>query len=104
MFIHRPSIFNVIFILLLATTNILSQKTLTYDWPTGPGEAFLSDKYRVSLIYESDTIQSMVVMSLSKDQEIPDFAKEMRGGRTFNWTMFSSDYTRPIKILVEKIF
>jgi hypothetical protein len=104
MYIHRPSIINVIIILLLASTHIISQKTLTYDWPTGPGEAFLSDKYRVSLISGSDTIQSMVVMSLSKDQEIPDFAKEMRGGRTFNWTMFSSDYTKPIRVLVEKIF
>ncbi len=81
-----------------------AQKIDTYEWPIAENEAILSDKYKVSIIEGNDTLNSMVIQSKSKDLEIPDFAREMRGGRTFNWTMFSSDFSKPLKIIVEKIF
>lgn len=98
--VHIASLLLVLFV----SGSVYAQKTVTYDWPIGPGEALLSDKYKISIIQGGDTTTSMVVMSQSKDLEIPDFAREMRGGRTFNWTMFSADFAKPIKIVVEKTF
>lgn len=93
-----------IFVLLLHSFVGFSQKLDVYDWPVKPGEAFLSDNYKVTLEADGKVINSMVVKSNSKDVEIPDFAKEFRGGRTFNWTMFSYDFLKPITVTVEKLF
>ncbi len=76
----------------------------TYDWPINPGEAILSNKYSVTLEQNGKTIASQVISSNSKDLDIPNFAQEMRGGRTFNWTMFSYDYSAPITVIVEDLF
>ena len=76
---------------------------ITYDWPTEEGEAILSDKYFVTLSQNGKTVFSEVIMSESKDVEISDFAMEFKG-RTFNWTSFSSDFSSPITVTVEKLF
>lgn len=91
-------------ILLFAAFKGYSQMLETYDWPTAPGEAFLSDKYKVTLEQNGNIVESQVVMSHSKDNEIPNYAQQFRGGRTFNWTMFSYDFSSPITITVEKLF
>lgn len=93
-----------IFVLLLHNFESFSQKLDVYDWPVKPGEALQSDNYRVTLEVEGKVTNSMVIKSNSKDLEIPDFAKEFRGGRTFNWTMFSYDFLKPITVTVEKLF
>lgn len=92
-----------IFVLLLHYFESFSQKLDVYDWPVSTGEALLSDNYRVTLEVDGKITNSMVIKSNSKDLEIPDFAKEFRGGRTFNWTMFSYDFLKPITITVEKL-
>ena len=91
---------------LLLTVNSFGQipKLVTYDWPTGTGQAILSGKYKVTLQQNGVTVSSKVICSNSKDVEIPDFAKQMRGGRTFNWTMFSYDYSSPLTVIVEDLF
>ncbi len=76
----------------------------TYDWPTAPGEAILSNKYRITLEQNGQTVSTQVITSNSKDLEIPNFAAVMRGGRTFNWTMFSYNYSSPVKVIVEDLF
>ena len=83
---------------------MFGQQIETYNWPTDPGEAFLSEKYKVTLEHNGNVVESQVVMSHSKDNEIPDFARQFRGGRTFNWTMFSCDFQAPVTITVEKLF
>lgn len=79
-----------------------AQQVETYAWPTEPGEALLSTHYKITLKYADKEINSQVIMSESKDLEIPNFAQEMRS-RTFNWTSFSSDFSQPVTIEVEKI-
>lgn len=102
----KKLLFKVLTVLIITaiTTKSFSQKLDVYDWPVNPSEALLSDKYKVTLEVNGVVKNSMVIKSESKDLEIPDFAKEFRGGRTFNWTMFSYDFLKPITITVEKIF
>lgn len=76
----------------------------TYDWPVAPGEAILSNKYRVTLEQNGQTVSTQVICSNSKDLDIPNYAQEMRGGRTFNWTMFSYNYSAPVNVIVEDLF
>lgn len=76
-------------IILFFYSKAFSQKLEVYDWSVNPGEALLSDKYKVTLEVNGVVKNSMVIKSESKDLEIPDSAKEFRGGRTFNWTLFS---------------
>lgn len=76
----------------------------TYDWPTGNDEALLSDFYKVTLSVNDSTVNSEVIMSKPRESEIGDWAKEFRGGRTFNWTSFSYDFKEPITVTVEKLF
>lgn len=66
----------------------------------GANEAILSNLYKVTLLAGKDTLSSMVIQSKSKDLEIPNFSQEMRGGRIFNWTMFSSDYIQILMCLI----
>ncbi|PWJ37880.1 T9SS type A sorting domain-containing protein [Sediminitomix flava] len=96
----------LILLFLISTCALFAQaqEIVTYDWPTEEGEALLSDKYAVRIIQGSEVIASQVIMSESKDIEIPNFAAEFRGGRTFNWTEFSSDFSQPVQIEVEKLF
>lgn len=77
---------------------------VTYEWPTAPGEAILSTKYRVTLEQNGQTVSTQVITSNAKDLDIPNYAQEMRGGRTFNWTMFSYNYSAPVKVIVEDLF
>lgn len=77
---------------------------VTYEWPTAQGEAILSSKYKVTLEQNGKTVSSQVICSNAKDLDIPNFAREMRGGRTFNWTMFSYDYSSPVTVTVEDLF
>jgi hypothetical protein len=95
---------NLLFVLLVLSVQLFGQQIETYDWPTNAGEAFLSDKYKVSIEQNGNIIESQVIMSHSKDIEIPNFAQQFRGGRTFNWTMFSCDFNVPVTITVEKLF
>jgi hypothetical protein len=77
---------------------------VTYDWPIAPGEAILSNKYKVTLEQNGKIVSSQVICSNAKDIDIPNFAQEMRGGRTFNWTMFSYDYSSPVTVTIEDLF
>lgn len=95
---------SLVLMILFINSKSLSQKLDVYDWPVNAGEALLSDKYKVTLEVNGVVKNSMVIKSDSKDLEIPDFAKEFRGGRTFNWTMFSYDFLKPITITIEKLF
>lgn len=92
------------YLLIFSTYALNAQEVVTYDWPTEQGEAFLSDKYKITLSYGGNIVDSEVIMSKAKDIEIPNFADEFRGGRTFNWTQFSSDFSQPVEVTVEKIF
>ena len=56
----------------LASFGVHAQTVKTYHWPTAPGEALLSTKYRVILEYNGHTDTSEVIMSNAKDLEIPD--------------------------------
>ena len=99
----------ILFLIVLAiivSSQIFGQipNLVTYEWPTAPGEAILSNKYKVTLEQNGQTVSSQVICSNSKDLDIPNFAQEMRGGRTFNWTMFSYNYNSPVKIIVEDLF
>ncbi len=98
--------FKIFFLFFVLSSSLkgFSQKLEVYDWPVEPKEALLSDKYKVSLEVDGKVVNSMVIKSDSKDVEIPDYVKEFRGGRTFNWTMFSYDFLKPITITVEKLF
>ena len=83
---------------------LLSKATCidTYDWPTAPGEAFLSDRYSVSFSQNGKTIPAQVIKSISKDIELTDSWvaqwKAISPGeeRTFNWASFSSSFCDPM--------
>jgi hypothetical protein len=101
--IHKISF---LLFLLFLTVNSFGQipNLFTYNWPTSTGQAILSNKYKVTLIQNGVTVSTKVICSNSKDVEIPNYAQEMRGGRTFNWTMFSYDYSLPLTVVVEDLF
>lgn len=87
------------------SANLFAQDINTYSWPTNPGEAILSDKYKVTLQVEGASPKSSeVIMSRSKDVDISDYASVFRGGRTFSWSLFSYDFKKPVKVTVEKLF
>lgn len=90
----------------LFSINLFGQipNLVTYNWPTGVGQAILSTKYKVTLQQNGVNVSTKVICSNSKDLDIPNFAQEMRGGRTFNWTMFSYNYSAPLTIIVEDLF
>ncbi|MBP6386318.1 MAG: T9SS type A sorting domain-containing protein [Pseudarcicella sp.] len=97
---------NLLLLLTILMSNVLIAQIpnlKTYDWPTASGQAILSNKYKVTIKQNDKTISSQVICSNSKDVEIPNYVKEMRG-RTFNWTMFSYDYSAPITVIVEDLF
>ncbi|MEM9258981.1 MAG: hypothetical protein AAGA62_05005, partial [Bacteroidota bacterium] len=89
----------------LSMTSTGQADTLTtYNWPVAAGEALLSDRYAITLSQGDRTLSSQVIMSESKDIEIPDFARVFRGGRTMNWTMFAANFQEPVTVAVTKLF
>ncbi|WP_048693635.1 SdrD B-like domain-containing protein [Catenovulum maritimum] len=82
----------------------------TYDWPTAPSEAFLSDRYSVSFSQNGKTIPAQVIKSISKDIEIADsWVSEFKAItpeeiRTFNRASFSSSFCDPIDVTVTKLW
>lgn len=102
--IKMKSIILNIAILFIFSNYLDGQQLFTYDWPTGETEALLSDKYRITLELDGKSYSSEVIMSKSKDIEIYDAFQQFRGGRTFNWTMFSYDFRKPVTVTVEKLF
>lgn len=85
----------------------------TYDWPTGQGEALLSDRYSVTLTQDGKTIPVEVIKSVSKDIEMSSpsdsfmhewMATSAGEERTFNWASFSSNFCSPITVTVTKLF
>ncbi|MBC6994247.1 T9SS type A sorting domain-containing protein [Neolewinella lacunae] len=90
--------------LFLLVAPVEGQSLLTYDWPTAEGEALLSDKYAITVSQGGATLVSQVIMSESKDIEIPNFAEEFKGGRTMNWTMFAANFSQPVTVSVTKLF
>ncbi|MCV9389304.1 T9SS type A sorting domain-containing protein [Reichenbachiella ulvae] len=75
-----------------------------YDWPTQEGEAYLSKNYKVTLSQNGIVIDSKVIYSEGRDEDIGDWASQFKGDRTFNWTMFSYNFSSPLTITVEKLF
>lgn len=82
----------------------LSQDIQVYDWPTKENEAILSTYYSVEIQSNGKTLNSQVICSPAKEVEIPNFASQFRGGRSFNWSIFSYDFKEPLEISVTKLF
>lgn len=87
--------------LLLQMTMIHAALT-TYDWPTDPGEAALSDRYAVTIEHAGEAFPLEVLMSTAWTEAGggPDVFRN----RTFSWATFGSDFDGPVVIEIEKLF
>ncbi|MDQ8197996.1 hypothetical protein QEH56_07545 [Pelagicoccus enzymogenes] len=85
-----------------ALTFNLWATVVSYDWPTEPGQALLSDRYAVRVIENGQVTKVKTLMSLSWTEEGggPDIFRD----RTFSWAPFSSDFETPLIVEVEKIY
>ncbi|MGM8361886.1 carbohydrate-binding protein [Flavobacterium sp. ARAG 55.4] len=74
----------------LFTTSLLAQVT-HYDWPTGTGEALLSNKYRVFVKHGTDPEQEVkVLMSTADPNDLQyDYQATELTGRTFSYASIS---------------
>lgn len=74
------------------------------DWPTAPGQALISDKYRVWVTQDGVRREVQVLMSESRDYTNPTGSPPNTHGRTFSWIALSSNYAKDVTIEVEKLF
>ena len=74
----------------------------SYDWPTGTGEAILSNTYAVTVSRgpESHSIEVLLSESWTEPGGGPDIFRD----RTFSWAAFADPFDRPLVVRVEKLF
>lgn len=90
------------FLALLASNAIAATEVVTYDWPTEPGEAIVSDRYQVRILANGQTYPVETLMSSAWTE--PGGGPDIFRDRTFSWAPFSSDFAAPLVIEVEKIY
>ncbi|CAN5275807.1 hypothetical protein BH23VER1_BH23VER1_18080 [soil metagenome] len=75
---------------------------VTYDWPTAPGEALLSDRYAVVVSAAGETRNVETLVSEAWDD--PGGGPDIFRGRTFSWASFAASYEDPVTVTVTKLF
>ncbi len=90
-------------LLLSLTVCLRGQQFTSYRWPTGEGEALLSDRYKVYLKNGSLPEEEIQVLMSNADYEGDWMANELMG-RTFSFASLSSDFSAgPLSFRIVKL-
>lgn len=81
---------NFYLILICLGTSLSFGQIESFDWPTGPGEAILSDRYEVYVRNGNDTEIQLEVLMSNADYE-GDFRADELQGRTFSFVNLNYD-------------
>ncbi|MCU0378812.1 MAG: T9SS type A sorting domain-containing protein [Bacteroidales bacterium] len=94
---------SVILLLFSLAISLPGQQVTTYRWPTGEGEALLSDRYKVYLKNGSSPEEEIQVLMSNADYEGDWMANELMG-RTFSFASLSSDFSSgPLSFRIVKL-